>query len=304
MKIRVATRGSKLSQAQTIEAMEYFSRRSRTRLDYELVIVKTRGDIHQDKPFIMIGGKGLFEKEVNLAVLEDKADIAVHSLKDVPSQVHPRLVLAGVPPRRSPHDVLLVRNGKARTLWELPHGAVVGTSSARRAAFIKRARSDLVVKPLRGNVDTRLRKLDSGEYDAIILAEAGLQRLGVKREYWRIPLDVIPPAVGQGIIGVYTLAEKTELVSFFKQYSDEKTLLEALAERAFLAYAGGGCHTPLGGYAVYDGNTLRFTAAVASPDGGKAIWVSIEGESERPAAVGLDAAHELRAKAKEAGIQL
>lgn len=304
VKLRVATRGSKLSQLQTIEALDYFSQASGVKLDYELVIVKTRGDIHQDKAFTEIGGKGVFEREVNLAVLKNEADIAVHSLKDVPSQVHPRLVLAGVPPRRSPHDVLVVRSGGMKTIWDLPLGAVVGTSSARRAAFIKRVRSDLVVKPLRGNVDTRILKLDRGDYDAIIVAEAGLQRLGLTREYWRIPVEVLPPAVGQGIVGVYTLAASTRLVSFFRQYSDKKTLIEALAERAFLAYAGGGCHTALGGYAVYDRGALRFTAAVASPDGSKAVWVSIEGEPDKPAALGLDAAFMLRSKAREAGIPL
>ena len=304
MKLRVATRGSKLSRLQTLEALDYLASRASQPLDYELVIVKTRGDVHQDKPFTMIGGKGLFEKEVNLAVLNGLADIAVHSLKDVPSEVSPGLVLAAVPPRAPPFDVLLSRGGGGRSLWSLPRGAVVGTSSARRAAFLRRARSDLVIKPLRGNVDTRLRKLDSGMYDAIVLAEAGLKRLGVEREYWRIPPDVVPPAPGQGIVGVYTLYNRLDVLSLLEPASHRETMTLARAERAFLAYAGGGCHTPLGGYARMEAGELVLTAAVASPDGSSSVWVEARGDPERPAQVGVDAALELRSKAARAGIQV
>ena len=303
MKLRVATRGSKLSRLQTLEALNYLASRASQPLEYELVIVKTRGDVHQDKPFTMIGGKGLFEKEVNLAVLEDRADIAVHSLKDVPSEVSPGLVLAATPPRAPLFDALLTRRGGG-SLWSLPRGAVVGTSSARRAAFLKRARGDLVIKPLRGNVDTRLRKLDSGMYDAIVLAEAGLKRLGLEREYWRIPPDVVPPAPGQGIVGVYTLYNRLDVLSILEPASHQETLTLARAERAFLAYAGGGCHTPLGGYARVEAGDLVLTAAIASPDGSSAVWVEARGDPERPAQVGIDAALELRSKAAKAGIQV
>ncbi|KSW12003.1 porphobilinogen deaminase [Pyrodictium occultum] len=302
MKIRVATRGSKLSLAQTRLALEEI-RKKHPQVDFELVIVRTRGDVHQDKPFTEIGGKGLFEREVNLAVLEGRADVAVHSLKDVPSEVSPGLVLAMTPPRASPFDVLVTREG-AKTLWDLPSGAVVGSSSARRVAMLRRLRSDLVYKPLRGNVDTRLRKLREGLYDAIVLAEAGLQRLGMEVEYWRIPPDVLPPAPGQGIVGVYTLYSRGDLLPLLEDSSHRETMIQARAERAFLAYAGGGCHTPIGAYAWVEGGSLRIHAAAASPDGSKRVDVELKGDPERPAQLGVDAALELRARAAAAGIAL
>jgi len=301
LKLRVATRGSRLSLAQAREALEYLRARAPSPFDYELVTVRTRGDIHQDKPFQMIGGKGVFEKEVNMAVLEGRADVAVHSLKDVPSEVHPDLVLAAVPPRASPFDVLVTRRMDGGDLWSLPSGAVVGTSSARRAAMLRAARSDLVIKPLRGNVDTRLRKLEAGMYDAIVLAEAGLQRLGVRVEYWRIPPEVVPPAPGQGIVGVYTLRSRQDILALLEPASHAETMVEARAERAFLALAGGGCHAPLGGYARLEGGRH---AAVAEPDGSRVARVELEGDPERPAQLGVDAAFELRAEAERRGIHV
>jgi len=303
LKLRVATRGSKLSLAQTREALDYLASRIGEPLDYELVIVKTRGDIHQDKPFTMIGGKGVFEKEVNLAVLEGKADVAVHSLKDVPSEVSPGLVLAATPPRAPPYDILVTRS-EAKTLWELPKGAIVGTSSARRVAMLRHARSDLVFKPLRGNVDTRLRKLQAGMYDAIVLAEAGVRRLGVEVEYWRIPPEVLPPAPGQGIVAVYTLYSRLDILPKLRAAAHPETMALALAERAFLAYAGGGCHTPLGAYAEIEGDELVMRAALASPDGSKVVWVEARGDADKPAQVGVDAATELRLAARREGIPL
>jgi len=303
MRLRVATRGSRLSLAQTRQALEHLSSRLGEPLDYELVIVRTRGDVHQDKPFTMIGGKGLFEKEVNRAVLEGRADIAVHSLKDVPSDVSPGLVLAYTPPRESPYDVLVARDGPV-TIWGLPRGAVVGTSSARRAAFLRSVRSDLVIKPLRGNVDTRLRKLREGQYDAIVLAEAGLRRLGAAVEYWRFPPDVLPPAPGQGIVAAYTHYSRADILPRLRAASDPEAYTAALAERAFLAYAGGGCHTPLGADIRLENDALVVEAAVASPDGSRVARVRVEGDPERPAQVGIDAALELRAAARREGVSL
>ncbi len=302
MKIRVATRGSRLSLEQTRIALEYI-RRKHPELEFEIVVVKTRGDIHQDKPFHMIGGKGLFEKEVNRAVLEGKADIAVHSLKDVPSEVHPDLVLAMVPPRDSPYDVLVCRDG-VRTLFELPEGAVVGTSSARRRAMIRFHRPDLKLEYLRGNVDTRLRKLMEGRYDAIVLAEAGLQRLNVGIKYWRIPPDVITPAPCQGIIGVYAPKWRRDLLEILKEASDPETMAMARAERAFLARAGGGCHIPLGGFSRIEKGVMVFEAAVLDQEGRRRVYVRVEGDPDKPELVGVEAAEKLKALAKEEGISL
>ncbi|AEM39239.1 porphobilinogen deaminase [Pyrolobus fumarii 1A] len=309
MKLRVAARGSKLSLIQVKLAMDWF-RRSIPDLDYEVVIVKTRGDIHQDKPFHMIGGKGVFEKEVNLAVLDGRADVAVHSLKDVPSMVDPRLVLAGVPPRDPPYDVLVVRDGYEPNLEALPKGAVVGTASARRRAAILHVRPDLRVEVLRGNVDTRLRKLVSGMYDAIILAEAGLKRLWDELpeelrssiSYARLDPRLVPPAPAQGIIGVYTLAERKDLVEALRKASDEKALVEARAERAFLSVFGGGCHVPVGVLARLEGDTLGLIAVLYSQDGSKRVEVSAEGDASNPELVGIQAALELRKRAVEEGM--
>ncbi len=309
MKLRVAARGSKLSLRQVELAMEWF-RRSIPNLDYEVVVVKTRGDIHQDKPFHMIGGKGVFEKEVNIAVLEGRADIAVHSLKDVPSVVDPRLALAGVPPRDPPYDVIVVRRGMEPSLEALPAGAVVGTSSARRRAAILHLRRDLRVEHLRGNVDTRLRKLLSGMYDAIILAEAGLVRLlpllpDEVRDaisYARLEPSQVPPAPGQGIIGVYALAERRDLVEAFRRASDKAALVEARAERAFLATFGGGCHVPVGALARLEDGALRLTAVLYSQDGSKRIVVEEEGDPDDPEHLGVLVGLELRRRAREEGV--
>ncbi len=311
MKLRVAARGSRLSLRQVEIAMEWFSR-AIPGLEYEVVVVKTRGDIHQDKPFHMIGGKGLFEKEVNIAVLEGRADIAVHSLKDVPSMVDPRLVLAGVPPRDPPYDVLVVREGLEPSLEKLPPGARVGTSSARRRAAILNVRRDLRVEPLRGNVDTRLRKLASGLYDAIILAEAGLVRIRdqlppeilERVSYARLDPEAVPPAPAQGIIGVYTTRDRAELVEAFRRASDEKALIEARAERAFLATFGGGCHVPVGAYATLDGGVLRLHATLYSQDGSKRVDAELEGDPEDPEHLGVLVGLELRQKAKAEGLAL
>ena len=311
MRLRVAARGSRLSLRQVELAMEWFSR-AIPGLEYDIVVVRTRGDIHQDKPFHMIGGKGLFEKEVNLAVLEGRADIAVHSLKDVPSVVDPRLVLAGVPPRDPPYDVLVVRKGLEPSIEALPPGAKVGTSSARRKAAVLNARRDLRVEPLRGNVDTRLRKLVSGLYDAIILAEAGLVRLRDQLppeilgeiSYARLDPEILPPAPGQGIIGVYTTRDKSRLIEAFRRASHEKTLIEARAERAFLATFGGGCHVPVGAYALHKGDSLVIHATLYSQDGSKRVDVELEGDPQDPEHLGVLAALELRRVARREGISL
>ncbi len=309
MKIRVAARGSRLSLLQVKIAMEWFRRRIPS-LEYDVVVVRTRGDIHQDKPFHMIGGKGLFEKEVNLAILEGRADVAVHSLKDVPSNVHPRLVLASVPPRDPPYDVLVTRRGLTPSLEELPHGARVGTSSARRRAALLHVRGDLRVEVLRGNVDTRLRKLVAGMYDAIVLAEAGLKRIWGElpsdiREsitYSRLEPSLVPPAPGQGVIGVYTVREKRELVELLREASDKSALIEARAERAFLSVFGGGCHVPVGAWARVEGDTLTMVAILFSPDGGKRVEVKASGDASEPEVLGVSVALELRKRAADEGV--
>jgi hydroxymethylbilane synthase len=299
MRIRIATRGSKLSLIQTGIVMDMI-RRIEPNIQFEIVIVKTTGDIVQDKPLYAIGVKGIFEKEVNLALLRNEADIAVHSLKDLPSEISPGLVLAGFSPRDPPYDVLVTRNDGPNDLASLPSGARVGTSSVRRRAFLLNVRRDLTIDVIRGNVDTRVNKLINGQYDAIIVAEAGLTRLfedprkvGIK--YWRIPLDVLPPAPGQGIVAIVVREKDTDLVDLLTKASDPRARIEALAERAFLRSVGGGCHVPVGGIAIHDGHNLEFIAGIADTDGRRKRIIRVLGSPDNPENVGIKAANELLA---------
>ncbi len=292
LKIRIAARGSRLSLAQVNLFIAALLRRFP---DAEIVVktVKTTGDIYGDLPFTEIGAKGIFEKEVNKAVVDGKADVAVHSLKDVPSKVSEALTLAAVLPRDPPYDVLVSREA-GKELHDLPPGAVIGTSSARRKAMILHLRPDLQVKPLRGNVDTRLRKLREGLYDAIVLAEAGIVRLGLKVYYARLSPEKVVPAPAQGIIAVYARRSDRQLLEALAEISDPKTMVEARAERAFLASVGGGCHVPLGGYAELASDRLIMRAGLASPGGEKMIYIVEEGDPERPEELGERIARLLR----------
>ncbi len=296
MKIRVATRGSKLSRIQT-ELVLNALKKVDPDLEFELIFVKTTGDRFQDRPLHAIGGKGLFEKEVNKAVLEGHADIAVHSLKDVPAQVSEELVLATVIPRDPPFDVLVSKTGEPVTLSDLPSGAVIGTSSTRRKAMILHVRPDLRVEPLRGNVDTRLRKVREGLYDAAVLAEAGLVRLGAEVKYWRIPPEIVTPAPCQGIIGVYARKNDTDLLRLLERIRDPKAWAEALAEREFLKRVGGGCFTPVGCLATVTSPTeMKMIASLLSPDGKRKVFVEDRGSPDTPEQLGARVAEKIRSE--------
>ena len=246
MHLRVGTRGSKLALAQTdwvISKLKSFY----PNLEVEKVIIKTTGDKILDSPLSKIGGKGLFVKEIEEALLQGKIDFAVHSMKDVPSQIPKGLEVSIIPERESPFDVWV---SKFDGIMSLPTSAKVGTSSLRRSVQIKRLRKDLEVLTLRGNVDTRLRKLNEGLYDGIILAEAGLKRLGIKVEYKRFSLEEMIPAVGQGALGIEIRSEDKELKELLlKALHSPETALCVAAERAFLRIMEGGCQVPLGAYA-------------------------------------------------------
>ena len=291
-RLRIATRGSRLSLIQTEKVVEAL-RRVAPRVEVEIVTVKTRGDQVTDVPLHKIGVKGIFEKEVNRAVLEGKADIAIHSLKDVPTQVHPRLVLAAVLPRDPPYDVLVSREGKY-TIETLPPEAVVGTSSVRRAEMIRVERPDLKVKPLRGNVDTRIRKLRSGMYDAIVLAEAGILRLGENVEYVRIDPKTITPAPCQGIIGVYTLKDQHEILDVLKRIDHSETRIEAEAERLMLSLFGGGCHVPFGAYAEVVKDELKVLASAVNTQHRRKVTVEMWGDVEEWSKIAADAIEALK----------
>jgi hydroxymethylbilane synthase len=223
-------------------------------------IVKTTGDKITDVPLAQVGAKGLFTKEIEEALLDGRADLAVHSLKDLPTELPPGLVLAATPEREDPRDAMV-----GKRLADLPAGAKLGTSSLRRAAQLRKLRPDLRIEPVRGNLDTRLRKLDEGQYDAIVLAAAGLKRLGWEDRIAEIlSPDIVCPAVGQGALAIETRAP---CLPACEKLNHPPTHIAVTAERALLAALGGGCQVPIGAYATVSGDRLSLQAVVVSPDG-------------------------------------
>ena len=248
-------------------------------------IVKTTGDKITDVPLAKVGTKGLFTKEIEEALLDGRADLAVHSLKDLPTELPEGLVLAAVPEREDPRDAVV-----GRKLAELPPGAKVGTSSLRRAAQLRQLRPDLQVESVRGNLDTRLRKLDEGQYDAILLAAAGLKRLGWGDRIAEIlPPEQMCPAVGQGALAIETRAGFDQVAML--DHADTHTAV--VAERAVLAALGGGCQVPIGAYATVSEGHIRLLAIVAAPDGSRVIRAEAEGEAADAADIGARLAADL-----------
>lgn len=291
MELRVAARSSALSLKQVELTISYI-RKKIPNLSYNIIKVKTKGDIVRERPIYLIGSKGVFEKEVNLAVLRGEADIAVHSLKDLPSEIDSRLEIAFVPPRDSPNDALVPRRGlEPLKLNKISPNFIVGTSSPRRRALILYHNDSVNIKDIRGNIDTRIKKLDSGLYDFIVVAEAGLVRLNIKRTVERLSLETFPPAPGQGIIAVTALAN-SKIATILRTLSDKKTWFSMIAERSFLKYSRAGCNTPLGGVAIpYGSDMLKFIGVVLSMDGKKSFWIKIKDD--------LKKAHDIGRKAGE-----
>ena len=261
MKLTYATRRSQLALAQ---CRAFVARLKDAHADLELIEeqVVTSGDRIQDRPLSEVGGKGLFVKEIEEALLERRADIAVHSIKDVPATLPDGLAITCIPKREDPRDVLV--SPKHGTLAQLPEGAVVGTSSLRRAAMLRLARPDLRIVSLRGNVDTRLRKVDEGEADAIVLARAGLVRLGLEaRATDVLSPEVSLPAVGQGALGIESRIADADTAARLAKLADPDTSRAVHAERGVLMALGADCKTPLGAYAVRNGETMHLRAFVA-----------------------------------------
>ena len=236
-------------------------------------IITTQGDRVLDKPLPEIGGKGLFTYELELAILEGRVDAAVHSLKDLPTEDAPELIVNIYPQRADVRDVWICPQGYH--LDDLPAGSVVGTSSTRRSALLLAYRPDLKVKPIRGNVDTRIRKAVDGQYDAIILAAAGVNRLGLDEHITQyLPFDVMLPAPGQGALGIQYRAGDAETQQYLKAIDHIPTRLAVTAERAFLGALGGGCSLPVGAFAIVDGDTIQLQGVIAAPDGSRVLRVS------------------------------
>jgi hydroxymethylbilane synthase len=251
-------------------------------------IVKTTGDKITDVPLAKVGTKGLFTKEIEEALLDGRADLAVHSLKDLPTELPEGLVLAAVPEREDPRDAVV-----GRKLADLPPGARVGTSSLRRAAQLRQLRPDLQVESVRGNLDTRLRKLDEGQYDAILLAAAGLKRLGWGGRIAEIlPPEQMCPAVGQGALAIETRAGFDGVALL--DHADTHTAV--MAERAVLGALGGGCQVPIGAYATVSEGRVHILAIVAAPDGTQVIRAEAEGAAAQAAQIGASLAADLLAR--------
>jgi hydroxymethylbilane synthase len=291
MILRIGTRGSKLALVQS----EWVKKEVQTRhpeVRVELVKIKTKGDKILDSPLSKIGGKGLFVKEIEDALLKNDVDLAVHSLKDVPAELQEGLKISVYPKREDPRDAFVSRHFKA--VKDLPQGASVGTSSLRRSAQLLHMRPDLHIVPLRGNVDTRLRKLDSGDLQAIVLATAGLKRLGLSdRITTPLSPEAVLPAIGQGVLGLELRADDEKTRNLISFLNDLETELAARAERAFLKELEGGCQVPLAGYARVERDLMVMDGMVAELDGSKILRQEIRGAKDKPEELGIALARRL-----------
>jgi hydroxymethylbilane synthase len=283
-RIRLATRESRLALRQTAMVAEAIAARH-PGIAIETVGMTTRGDQILDRPLAQVGGKGLFIKELEVALAEDRADLAVHSMKDVPMALAPGFALATFGPREDPRDAFV--SARFASPESLPPGAVVGTSSLRRECQLRRAFPRLQFRALRGNVNTRLAKLDAGDYDAIILAAAGLTRLGLQS---RIAAHVAPevalPAIGQGVLAIEYRAEREDLARLLAPFSQGETQLAAQAERALGLVAEGSCEVPVGALARVSGARIAIEAFIGLPDGTRLVRDRIEGPAREAQALG------------------
>ena len=292
----IATRGSQLAlwQANHVKARLAAVRPG---LAVELEVIKTQGDKILDVPLAKVGGKGLFVKEIEQALVDGTADLAVHSMKDVPGELAPGLVIAAVSTREVPWDALCLPAGQTATLDTLARGAKVGTSSMRRQAQLLARRPDLQIAMLRGNVPTRIRKLDEGEFDAVVLAAAGLHRLGMADRITQLlPLEVSIPAVAQGVLALEIRDGDDRVRELVRAaIHDEPTYAKMLAERAFLAKLGGSCQTPLAAHAVDHEDGLRVIGMCGMPDGTRILRDEVIGSIAAAPQLGEELAHKLLA---------
>jgi len=286
---KVGTRRSMLALTQTKWVVEQLKKQV-PEAEFELKEIVTKGDRILDVTLSKVGGKGLFVKEIEQSLLDGETDFAVHSLKDMPAELPDGLVIGAIPKRVDPRDVLLSREG--RKLDELPQGALIGTSSLRRAAQLLAYRPDLRIESVRGNIDTRIRKLTEGNFDAIVLAAAGLERVNWEGEVTQyLPVEISLPAVGQGALAIECRADDEETLVLLKRLDDEPTRLAVSAERTFLHKLQGGCQVPIAAYATVDAGRITLTGLVGSPDGKKICKCTVVGSDPRE--VGKQAADEV-----------
>ena len=267
MNFVVGARGSKLSQAQTNWVISELQKIDSS-LSFEFKTITTKGDT-DTRPLFAMEQKGIFEKEIDRAVFEKEVDFAVHSLKDVPSQLDENLIIACIPKREAINDVLITRDGY--DIDSIPSNSVIGSSSLRRAVQITRKRPDLNVKPVRGNIETRINKVIDGKFDGVVLAQAGITRLGTSVKLSKLSLDDFPPSPGQGALAIVCREDDSKTLEILQQIEDPKSRKEIEAERALSDSVDSGCRFPVGAFAVSDSNSLTLKVAVYSMDGKKSI---------------------------------
>ncbi|MCL2643093.1 MAG: hydroxymethylbilane synthase [Candidatus Bathyarchaeota archaeon] len=288
----VGTRGSKLALAQTNRTLEQI-RQKHPEMDFKLKVIKTEGDKEHGKPLFSIDAKGIFEREIDQEVVSGEIDFAIHSLKDVPIVEHPvGAILAAVPKRDSPCDVFISKNNVK--LEDLPNGSVVGTGSLRRLAEIKYVRPDLEVEPIRGNVDTRIGKVQNGELDGIVIAEAGLERMCVTGQvFQQLSLDLFPSAAGQGSIALMVKEGNTALLDLLRSVDDKVTRAEITAERSLVLKLAGGCRVPIGAVGKVVGDILTVSGSIYSLNERKKIFASAKGLLSQAEELGFKVGEEL-----------
>ena len=292
MKYLVGARGSKLSLTQTnwvISELKKINPDS----EYEIKPITTKGDT-DTRPLFTIEQKGIFEKEIDRAVAEKEVDFAVHSLKDVPSELADNLIIASIPKREKVNDVFISSDGSS--LDEIKAGSVIGTSSLRRAVQVSRKRSDVVVKPIRGNIETRIKKTSEENYDAIVLAQAGISRLGVDIQSTFLSIDDFSPSPGQGAIAIVARIDDIQTIEMLKKIEDLDSRLEIEAERALSDFIDSGCRFPLGAYAKSNGSEMTLSVSAFSVDGKQSLHVTKSGDKNNPKSLGRQVGEELRSK--------
>ena len=292
MNYKLGTRGSKLSLAQTNWVLEEL-KKTNSSLNFEIEKITTKGDT-DTRPLFTMEQKGIFEKEIDRAVAEKRVDFAVHSMKDVPSTLDPSLTIACVPKRESVNDVLITKDGYS--LDSVPSGFVIGSSSLRRAVQISRKRPDLIVKPLRGNIETRINKVVENQIDGIVLAKAGISRLSVDTKHTVLSKDEFLPSPGQGALAIVCRSDDEETIQMLKKIEDSNSRTEVDAERSLSEHIDSGCRFPVGAYATIKSNSLILKVGVYSMDGKKSILIEESGPIDNPFELGQKIGNELKSQ--------
>ena len=292
MKYVIGARGSLLSLAQTNWVISEL-KKTNSDTDFEIKTIKTKGDTDA-RPLFTIDQKGIFEKEIDRAVADGEVDFAVHSLKDVPSQLIENLILSCIPKREKVNDVFISSDGT--DLESIKSGAVIGTSSLRRAVQITRKRSDVVVRPIRGNIETRIKKVFEKNFDAIVLAQAGISRLGVDAPFTPLSIEDFSPSPGQGALAIVSRKNDSDTITMLKKIEHSDSRLEIEAERSLSDYVDSGCRFPIGAYARSHGNQMTLSVSAFSVDGKKSLYVENSGDKNDPFFLGKIVGKELREK--------